>query len=189
VLPVFVGQLAGAAFLWVYLATLISLYGIGGRSLTLPPFTLDPGLGLRPFGHIAFTGFVAVALSIGAFLLTTGGDPRTAVGGLGVLFATGLLFFASLYRLHHQLVVAKAERVAWARRLFADALAPVESDPGQSTLETQSPPLLAAAEIERRVHQIAEWPFDDWVLRTVVAILLGATAGVVARAVATGIGI
>ena len=189
VVPVFFGQLAGAAFIWVYVAVLVSLIRIGGRPLRLPSFESDPGLGLRPFGQIAFIGFVGVALSIAGFMATTGGDPRTGFSGLLVMFALGGLFFVSLYRLHLQMVTARSGYLAWARDLYAQALAPLRASPTVEVLERQAARITAATEIERRVKEIAEWPFDDWVLRTLVAILLGATAGVAARAVATGIGI
>jgi hypothetical protein len=189
IVPAFIGQMAGAAFIWVYLALLAGLVRLGGRPLNLPSYLTDPGLGLRPFGRLAFIGFVGITLMIGAFVATTGGDQRTDAIAIVVIPGLGILFFASLYRLHQRMLAVKREHMAWARGLYAAALAPVEASPTAATVERQSATLLAAGEIERRVKEIAEWPFDDWVLRAVVAILLGAMAGLVARAVATGIGI
>jgi len=189
VVPALVGQLAVFVFVWVMLATLFSLSRLGRLPLRLAPFATDTTLGLKPFGRLAFVGFAVSIVMVVPLAAATEADPRSQVVLLATVFLLAALFFVSLYRLHGQLVAAKAEHAAWARRLYAAALGPVQDAPTEETLSRQSASLLAAAELERRVGDIAEWPFDDWVLRAVVAILLGATAGIAARVVATGLGI
>jgi hypothetical protein len=71
--------------------------------------------------------------------------------GAVILTAALTTFFLSLVRLHHQMVAVKAEELALARELYAEAYAPVRESPTLETLTTQSS-ALAAAEHSRSVR-------------------------------------
>lgn len=185
----FIGNLAGASAFWVVGALLVATYRLGARPLALRAFHLDPGLGLKAIGRLVFIGLSVVLLGFGPVGVATANDPRSLVVQLVGLVTLVGFFFLSLSSLHGQLSMAKAERLAWARRLYGQAVGPLEGGADAARLAAASPSLLAAAEIERKVMAISEWPIDDWIWRTIVAILIGASAGVVARAIGVGLAI
>jgi len=184
---IFIGTLAGITAMWVVGALLVATYRIGARRLALRPFYLDPGLGLKALGRLAFAGFIILIAFLGPVMVATAGDLRADIFMYISVFGGVGLFFLSLSTLHAQAAAAKAERLAWARALYAGAIAPLESGADADALATRSASLLAAAEIERKVLAIPEWPIDDWIWRTIVAILIGASAGVAARAIGSGL--
>jgi len=183
----FVGTLAGITFMWVVGALLVTTYRVGTRRLALRPFHVDPGLGLMPLGRLAFTGFIILIAMLGPVVFASAGDVRADIFLLLVMFGGVSLFFVSLSTLHQQATAAKAERLAWARRLYGEAVTPLEAGAEAGAAAAQSSSLLAAAEIERKVLAIPEWPIDDWIWRAILAVLIGATAGVVARAIGSGL--
>jgi len=87
-------------------------------------FTTDRSLGLRPFGRLAFWGFAPFALFIAPFTFVSRGVADVMLNFVMLLVGTAL-FFLSLLGLRGYLLRAKARHVAWARRLYAQALAPV----------------------------------------------------------------
>jgi hypothetical protein len=185
--PTFIGTLAGVTFMWVVGALFVATYRIGKRRLALPPFQVDPGLGLKPLGRLVFAGFAILMAVLGPVVVATAGDVRADSFLLIAIFGGVALFFVSLSTLHGQAAAVKADRLAWARRLYAQALEPLGKDAETRVLAAQSASVLAAAEIERKVLAIPEWPIDDWIWRTIFAILVGATTGVVARAIGSGL--
>jgi len=185
----FFGTLAGIAFMWVVGALLVTTYRVGTRRLALRQFHVDPGLGLKALGRLVFSGFITLVAIFVPVLVASIGDVRAYVFLLLALFGSVSLFFVSLSTLHRQASAAKAERLTWARHLYAQAMEPLQSGADARALATQSASVLAAAEIERKVLAIPEWPIDDWIWRTLVAILIGATAGLVARAIGAGLAI
>jgi hypothetical protein len=189
IVPVLVGQLSVAVYVWVFVTLLIGIDRLGRTRLRLLAFHEDSGLGLRPIGRLAFLGFTVALVASLPVAASSYSDLRSLGVLLGLLFIGVTLFFLSVYRLHRQLSTARAEHLAWARSLYGQALAPVLAEDEPRALSRQAPSLLAAAELERRAHAIGEWPFDDRILRAVAAILIGATAGVVARAIGSGLAI
>jgi len=189
IVPAFFANLASAAFLLAVAALLYSIYRVGALPLRLRPFHADPGLGLKAFGRLAFAGFGIFLLAFAPVFAVTTSDVRSWVINLLILLVSVSLFFLSLSSLHHQLAAAKAERLAWARRLYGNAVELLEGEADAQALAARSASLVAAAEIERKVQAIPEWPIDDWIWRTLAAILIGATAGVVARAIGAGLAI
>lgn len=189
IVPVLFGNLASAAFLLAVTTLMYSIHRVGALPLRLRPFHADPGLGLKTFGRLAFAGFGILLLAFAPVFAVTNSDVRSWVINLVLLLAAVSLFFLSLTSLHRQLATAKAERLAWARRLYGEAVEPLEAEADAQALAARSASLVAAAEIERKVLAIPEWPIDDWIWRTLVAVLIGATAGVVARAIGAGLAI
>jgi len=79
-----------------------------------------------------------------------------ALGAAVLAVALGT-FFLSLVRLHQQMVEVKAEELALARDLYAQAYAPVRERPTLETLEQQRSLLSAADALEKRANAIHDW--------------------------------
>ena len=101
----------------------------------------------------------------------------------GVLVLAGGLatFFLSLWRLHRQMVEAKASELAMARELYAQAYEPIRTAPTLEALEQQRGLLGAADALEKRAHAIHEWPIDESTLARVITITTSVIAMTVAR--------
>jgi hypothetical protein len=108
---------------------------------------------------------------------------------ISVMFVIVILLFASLVRLRRQLMAAKAQHLAWARELYAHALAPVRSAASGETLGAQAAVLQAAESLERRAAVIQEWPFDEGILRSIVAIVTSVSTALVVRLILSRLGL
>jgi hypothetical protein len=156
---------------WVYAVVLLGLRRLSRLRLSLEKFPEDPSLGLAPVGRLAYTAFwVFVAASVPILLVNAGYTARLALT-LGVFVVGLVLFFASLWGLHHQLVVARDEHISQARRLYADAYEPVRSS-SPDALARQATVLLAAKAIEEEAQSIQKWPFDDRRFKEIAAIVV-----------------
>ncbi len=190
VLAGFIGWLPLVTFGWVAGAVLLGLHRLGGTPLALPAFEVDRSLGLRPFGSLAFTPLVAYgAVVTPVFFLTGLRDIRDAIVTLGMLLVIVVLFFASLRRLRSQLLAAKARHLAWARSLFQHVLDPMRTGDGIAGLRNGALELVAAEAIERRAAAIQEWPFDESILRGIVAIVTSVSTAIVVRLVLSRLGL
>jgi len=131
---------------------------------------MDPGLGLRPVGDVAFTGLWILLAWLVPLVLTGLSDVVGVVIGATVLAAALTTFFLSLLRLHHQMVKAKAEELELARGLYTEAYEPVRASPTLETLEQQRNLLAAADALEKRAKAIHDWPIDEGTLARVLTI-------------------
>jgi len=175
---------------WVAGTILLGLHRLGGMPLRLKPFEVDRGLGLRRLGSLAFTPLLVYAAGVLPAVFIPGPtqleDVITNVGGLLIIV---ILLFASLTRLRRQLVAAKAQHLAWARDLYAQALAPVRTVGSREALGAQAAELQAAESLERRAAAILEWPFDEIILRNIVAIVTSVSTALVVRLVVSRLGL
>jgi len=189
VLAGFIGWLPLLTFGWVAGAVLLGLHRLGGTPLALPAFEVDRSLGLRPFGSLAFTPLAYGAVATPVLFLTGLRDLRDAIVSLGMLLVIVVLLFASLRRLRSQLLTAKASHLAWARSLFQHALDPIRTGDGVAGLRSGALELVAAEAIERRAAAIQEWPFDEGILRGIIAIVTSVTTAIVVRLVLSRLGL
>lgn len=172
-------------FFWVYLNLQIGLHRLGRRHLSLEPYPADRSLGLRPLGALAFTGFWTFVSALAPILLASGGLTM----GVLILLAGVAAFFLSLRRLNRQMVAAKQQELAWARRLYAQAFRPVREEGTLEALQRQSGLLGAAEALEKRAERIQEWPFDEGTFARVVAISSTVVAAILARVLLAPFGI
>ena len=106
-------------FLWTYGSLALGLDRLGRTRLRPDAVRVDPGLGLRPLGDVAFLGLWLLLASLVPVLLTGLPDVVGVVAG-AVVLALGLLaFMLSLLRLHRQMVEVKEGELAVARELYA----------------------------------------------------------------------
>jgi hypothetical protein len=150
-----------ATFVWSYGAVLVGLGRLGRRSLNLKAFPADRSLGLRPVGDLALAGFAvysAALLLYIAFLVQTTVD---IIIGAALLVFGVTTFMLSMWRLHEQMVAAKANYVATARELYAQAFEPLRATVSLDALQERAGHLGAAAALEGRAESIQEWPIDE----------------------------
>jgi hypothetical protein len=180
----------GVAF-WSYLSTYVALQrGLDrlGRE-RLRPAPLDPTLGLKPLGDVAFMGLWILLLWLVPILLT--GLPDAVGVGVGLLVVAGglTMFFLSLWRLHRQMVEVKTSELAVARDLYGEAYAPVRRSKTLAVLEEQRNLLSAADSLEKRAASIHEWPIDESTLARVITITTSVTAVILARLILAPVGL
>jgi hypothetical protein len=169
------------SFLWTYGSLQLGLGRLGRQHLLPDAARVDPTLGLRPLGSVAFTGLWMLLASLVPVVLTGLPDVVGAVIGIGVLLAALGTFTFSLLRLHRQMVDAKASELAVARELYAQAYEPVRAAPSLDALEQQRGLLGAADALERRAQAIHEWPIDEGTVARVITIATSVIAMIVAR--------
>ena len=175
---------------WVAGTILVGLHRLGGMPLRLKPFEVDRGLGLRRLGSLAFTPLLVYAAGVIPAVFIPGPTQlEDVVTNVGVLLFIVILLFASLTRLRRQLVAAKARHLAWARDLYVQALAPVRTVGSREALGAQAAELQAAESLERRAAAIQEWPFDEVILRSIVAIVTSVSTALVVRLVVSRLGL
>lgn len=162
-------------FLWTYVSLQIGLYRLGGKRVDAAA-RIDPGLGLRPTGDVAFTGLWILLAWLVPLVLTALSDVVGVALGAAVLAAALTTFFLSLVRLHRQMVEAKAEELALARELYAEAYEPLRTSPTLETLEQQRNLLAAADALEKRAKAIHDWPIDEGTLARVLTIATSVVA-------------
>ena len=169
------------SFLWTYGSLQLGLDRLGRERLRPDAARVDPGLGLRPLGDVAFMGLWMLLAWLVPLLLT--GLPDVVGVAIGVLVLTGGLaaFFLSLFRLHRQMVEVKGAELAIARDLYAQAYAPLRAIPTLEVLEQQQRLLSAADALEKRARAIHDWPIDEGTLARVLTITTSVIAVTIAR--------
>jgi hypothetical protein len=177
-----------ATWIWTYCAVLVSIDRLGRRSLPHEAFPADRGLGLLPIGSVPFNSFWLFAVAALANFLFVANDLIGYALGLGLFLIVLAALVVSFWRLHRQMVSAKARYLAEARRLLSEATEPFGRDPSLDTLETQARRVAAAEAFEKRAEAILEWPIDERIVTRTVLIASGAVAGLIARVVATQMG-
>jgi hypothetical protein len=112
-------------FLWTYVVLQLGLDRLGREHLPADA-AVDPYLGLRPLGGIAFMGLWMLLAWLVPVLLTGLPDLVGVAIGVAVLAGALALFFLSLFRLHRQMVEVRESEIAIARELYAEAYEPVQ---------------------------------------------------------------
>jgi hypothetical protein len=177
----FVLGIALWTFLWTYASLQLGLNRLGRERLRPDADHVDPGLGLRPLGGVAFMGLWMLLAWLVPVLLTSLPDVvGVAIGAL--LLGGGLAtFFLSLFRLHRQMVEVKAGELAIARALYAEAYEPVRNERSLDALDRQHRLLSAADALEKRAHAIHEWPIDEGTVARVITITTSVIAITIGR--------
>jgi len=184
----FVIELPLLTFSWTYASLVVGLNRLGRQRLRLDATPGDRTLGLRPVGHLAFTGFWIFSVGFAPILIVTATSTPTLVLNL-IFFLIGFaLFVLSLGRLHQQMAEAKRTHMELARRLYADAYAPLVRSPRVRTLQAQTSLLSAAESLEKRSAGIQEWPFDEVLTGRIAIIVTSVVATVLARIVVEALG-
>jgi hypothetical protein len=185
----FVAWLPAETMVWFFGALLLGLDRLGRMSLQLVPFEEDRSLGLRALGSVAFASFVMFTAGVLPLMIIQWRDPRGAISNLLFFLAAVALFFASLHRLHAQLVAAKAAALQQAHRLYVEAFRPIRARWSLDGAAEQSAHLTAAEAIERRAAAIQEWPLDEGLLTRLAAIITSVVGVILARLILSRFGL
>lgn len=176
-------------FLWAYVSLQLGLDRLGRERLPADAARVDPYVGLRPLGGVAFTGLWMLLAWLVPVLLTGLPDIVGVAIGVAVLAGAIALFFLSLFRLHRQMVEVKASEIAIARQLYAQAYEPVQTARTPEVLEQQRGLLGAADALEKRALAIHEWPIDEGTLARVLTVATSVVAISVARLILDPLGL
>jgi hypothetical protein len=167
-------------FLWTYGSLQLGLNRLGRERLAADAIRVDPGLGLTPLGGVAFMGLWMLLAAFVPVVLTGLPDVVGFALGMSVLGAGLAAFFLSLFGLHRQMIAVKANELATARELYAQAYEPLRSVPTLEVLDQQHTLLGAADALEKRANAIHDWPIDEgrWarvatIATSVVAVTIG----------------
>jgi hypothetical protein len=177
----FVLGIALWSFLWTYGWLQVGLDRLGRERLAPDVGRLDPGVELRPLGGVAFMGLWMLLAWLVPVLLTSLPDVAGVAIGVAVLIGALAVFFLSLLRLHRRIVEVKAEEVALARELYAEAYEPVRAERTLAALERRQPLLGAADALEKRARAIHEWPIDEATLAWVITVATSVVALTIGR--------
>lgn len=176
-------------FMWTYASLQLGLDRLGREPLRPDAGRVDPTLGLRPLGAVAFMGLWMLLAWLVPILVTGLPDIVGVVIGVAVLGAALAAFFLSLLRLHRQMVEVKQGELAVARELYAQAYEPVRTEQTLEALEQQHRLLGAADALEKRAHAIHEWPLDEGTVARVITITTSVIAIAVARVILEPLGL
>jgi hypothetical protein len=183
--------------IWVYLAALRGLSQLGRLPLWLQPLHEDRMMGLRPAGSLSLSISVAFFAILGILILIALVNPvipeylllLAACTAVGVL-----LFFLPLQGLHRQLTEARsALRAAIHRRqavrieatgLFAGQSGPAGAPPPAGGEEAERLlrevlDLQVLELAERKVGELAGWPFDTRILGRLSAAVVSVATGLI----------
>lgn len=176
-------------FLWTYASLYLGLDRLGRERLPSEAGRVDPSLGLRPLGGLAFMGLWMLLAWLVPVLLTSLPDVVGVVIGVALLSAALAIFFLSMLRLHRQMVDVKSREIAIARELYAQAYEPVHTARTLEALDQQHRLLGAADALEKRAHAIHEWPIDEGTFARVITIATSVVAITVARLILDPLGL
>jgi hypothetical protein len=185
----FVLGIAIWSFLWTYGSLQLGLHRLGQARLIPEAGGVDPTLGLRPLGDVAFMGLWMLLVWLVPLVLTGLPDVVGLVIGLLVLSVGFAAFFLSLTRLHRQMVAVKATEVAIAQDLYARAYEPVRETPTLDTLERQHSLLGAADALDKRADAIHEWPLGEGTVARVITIVTSVIAMMIGRIILDPLGL
>ena len=176
-------------FLWTYGSLQLGLDRLGRERLLPATAAADPALGLRPLGGVAFMGLWMLLAWLVPVVLTALPDLVGMAVGLAVLAAGLVTFFLSQLRLHRRMVEVKAEELAAARGLYAQAYEPIRKGRTLAALAEQHELLAAAYGLEQRAQAIHEWPVDHGLFARVATIATSVVAVIVARLILDPLGL
>ena len=167
-------------FLWTYGSLALGLDRLGRTRLRPDAVRVDPGLGLRPLGDVAFLGLWLLLASLVPVLLT--GLPDVVERRRRRRRAR-----ARPARVHALLAPpapadgrGQGGRARGRARALRSAYAPVRAAPTLETLEQHR--LLAAADaLERRARAIHDWPLDEGTLARVITVATSVVAITIGR--------
>jgi hypothetical protein len=188
-LPLFVlYMLPIATFVWIYVAILTDINRLGELPLVLDRFPQDRTMGLGHIGSLASTGLGVLLVAAVPVLLLAADEPITVAIGLTLVVGSVGVYALSMWRLHRQMATAKGRYVATARRLYADAYAPIRERPDVETLAASSSALSVAQSLDDRAAGLPTWPIDEGTARFVAVIITGVVTSLIVRALFAAMG-
>jgi hypothetical protein len=188
-LPVFMAYMVPImTFVWVYVAILVDINRLGELPVVLDRFPQDRTMGLGRIGSLASTGLGTLFLAAIPILLVGSDEPVTLAISLTLVVGAIASYALSMWRLHRQMAAAKRRYVANARRLYADAYAPIREHPDVGSLTAASTALAVAQSLDERAAGLPTWPIDEGTARFVAVVVTGVITSLIVRALFAAIG-
>jgi hypothetical protein len=175
-------------FVWVYVTILADLDRLGRQPLVLDTFPQDRTLGLDKVGSLASTGLGLLLVAAVPVLLVGSDEPVTLGISLSIVALSVGIFVLSMGRLHGQMARAKDRHAAIARRLYAEAYAPVRAAPSLPAIEAQASALRAAQSLEERAHDLPTWPIAEGTVKFLAVVVTGVVTSLVVRGLFAALG-
>ncbi|HEX5040701.1 MAG TPA: hypothetical protein VFW95_11265 [Candidatus Limnocylindria bacterium] len=177
-----------ATFVWVSIVILTDLDRLGRQRLRLDVFPQDRTLGLGDLGALASMGLGLLFVAVVPVMLVAADEPITLIISLVIVAVTVVAFLFSMWRLHLQMAAAKERNVEIARRLYAEAYAPIREKPDLAALEAQSDVLSVAQSLDERAHGLPSWPIDEGTVRFLAVVVTGVITSLVVRGLFAALG-
>jgi hypothetical protein len=175
-------------FVWVYVAILTDINRLGELPVVLDRFPQDRTMGLGRVGSLASTGLGLLLVAAVPVALAGSDQPITLAISLTLVIGVVGIYALSMWRLHRQMAAAKDAYVATARRLYAEAYAPIRERPEIKTLDASSSALSVAQSLDERAAGLPTWPIDEGTARFVAVIITGVVTSLIVRALFAAIG-
>jgi hypothetical protein len=175
-------------FVWTYLVVLGEIHQVGGRRMALDLYPQDRTLGLHGIGSLASIGLALVLVAAIPVMLSASNNLTTLGISLAVIALAIGVFVLSMWRVHRQMVAAKARYVAIARGLYAGAYEPLRQGGRVETLAAQSSALSAAQSLEARAHALPTWPIDEGTLKFLAVVVTGVVTSLIVRGLFAALG-
>ena len=177
-----------ATFVWVSIVIFTDLDRLGRQRLRLEVFPQDRTLGLGDLGALASLSLGLLFVAVVPVMLVAADEPITLTMSLVIVAVIVVAFLLSMWRLHLQMAAAKERNVEIARRLYAEAYAPIRDNPRLASLEAQSNVLSVAQSLDERAHGLPSWPVDEGTVRFLVVVITGVITSLVVRGLFAALG-
>jgi len=175
-------------FIWVFVAILTDINRLGELPVVLDRFPQDRTMGLGGVGSLASTGLGLLLVAAVPVLLAGSDEPVTLAVSLTLVLGVVSVYGLAMWRLHRQMAAAKQRYVATARRLYAEAYAPIRERPDVETLAASSGALSIAQSLDERATGLPTWPVDEGTARFVAVVITGVVTSLVVRALFAAVG-
>jgi hypothetical protein len=175
-------------FVWAYLAILADLDRLGRQPLVLDSFPQDRTLGLERLGSLASAGLGFLLVAAVPLMLVAANEPITLGLSLAIVAIASAIFVLSMSRLHGQMFAARQRFVADARRLYAEAYAPLRGRASVEALEQQASVLRAAQSLDERAQSLLTWPIAEGTLRFLAVVITGVVTSLIVRGLFAALG-
>lgn len=174
-----------ASFFWVYLSGLWGLYRFGKKNLILKSYHIDNYLGLRDLGELSFYFSRVYLVGLGIFMThvffgnKSGHTASINSPFMIILPLLGLiLFFVPLLKIREKMVETKKNEFKKIRMTYGSELSKINES---FTEASQLNKLLAYESLERKVEDIATWPFEIPLVGKLAVISLSVTSIIIAN--------
>jgi hypothetical protein len=175
-------------FVWAYLTILVDLDRLGRQPLLLQGFPEARTSGLEDVGSLASTGLGLLLIASIPVLLAGADQPVTFGISIAIVALAVVIFVLSMWRIHRQMVKARDAFAQFTRQLYADAFAPIRTDPRVEVMEAQSAALRVAQSLDERAHNLLTWPIDEGTVKFTAVVITSVVTSLIVRALFAAVG-
>ncbi len=174
-----------ASFFWMYISGLWGLYRFGEKDLILKSCHIDNFLGLRDLGSLSFYFSRVYLVGLGIYMMHVFfGSKSGHTASINSLFLLilpllGLIFFfVPLLKIREKMVETKKNEIKKIKITYGSEISKINEP---VTEASQLNRLLAYEFMERKVAEIATWPFEIPMVGKLAVISLSVTSIIIAN--------